>query len=291
MSRGLSGQRGVRGHQRAVLVQQELTGRRRRPPPLTVTATCFHVFAASDTGAAAVCADRARARTRDRRLVRCGAGARRRRQVAAVVGRPAEREHRALLRRAGEPDVVGDRDVVESRQQAVRQPDRGRRPAVAARQRQAAPVVPDGGGVAVDDRRVPAVSGTVVDDRAGRSRRTGSGRRGCSRRRPGTGVRRGREPRASSGTTPANAAQAIPGVSRAQRGSRRRRRQREGERLGVGAGAQRLGRADGLLEADRQRVVADRPAVAVQRQRRGADRRERARAPRPGPAARARTRR
>ena len=77
-------------------------------PPLTVTATCVHAFAASDTGAAAVCAG-APGPAIDAWcgvVPAPGVAA----QGAAVVGCSAERD--TLLGGAGEPDVVGDRDVV-----------------------------------------------------------------------------------------------------------------------------------------------------------------------------------
>ena len=58
-------------------------------------------------------------------------------------------------------------------------------------------------------------------------------------------------------------ARAATGSQGVVTGSRGRRRQREGERLGVGAGTQRVGRADGLLERHGDRVVADRALTTL----------------------------
>ena len=164
---GLERQRGRGVHAHAVLVEHHLT-RRHGVPALDGHR---HVL----PGVRGQChrppdrlGHRTRARACDRRCVPGRAGTWRRSEIATVVRGPAEREDRPLLRGAGKADVVGDRDVAQAGQQGIRQPDRGSRPAVAARERQAATVVPDRAGIAVHDRRVVAVPGAIVDDGPGR---------------------------------------------------------------------------------------------------------------------------
>ena len=161
-SDGLERERGVRGHQHAVLVEQHLAGRQ-DVPALDRHGHVLERVSGQRRGRGRRLGDRVRARSGDRRRVAGGARARRHDQVAGIVRRAAQREHLALLRRAGQPHVERDRHVAQPREQGVGEPDSGQRSTVAARERQAAPVVPDTARIAVDDGRVVALPGPVID--------------------------------------------------------------------------------------------------------------------------------